>query len=131
MNVLEVLLDLWDYDVKVPINVLNNAISGIMDHQDRNSPRFLPKFSFWTQEAIKTRLNTTEYSAHPTNIVVPLKMYKSMSGLVNLAVKTLKLPGNVKQLINVANDFSTIGGVIFSIPPDADDTGCMLGVCWV
>ena len=128
MNVLEVLLDLWNFDVRLPMDVYSDALGGIMDHQDKNSPAYLPKFSFWTQMPVKTSHNTTGYNSHPTNIAVPLKMYKSFNRLINFAAKALLLPENVQEVIAVANDFSTVGGSIFAIPPDADDTGCILGV---
>ena len=128
MNVLEMLLDLNDYSVKFDKNVYEDALMAILDHQDKNSPRYLPKFSFWTQKPIFSPNNETCFIADPTNIVGPLRIYKTLNKLINFSARRLMFPPNVKETISYVNDFSAIGGSIFSIPPDADDTGCALGI---
>ena len=128
MNVLEILLDLWEYGVEYSEQGMIDAIGAMVDHQDKNSPRMLPKFSFWAQEKSTTKDGRIAFSAHPTNIAIPLRMFKTFNGFINHAVKMLMLPENIQEVVNIANDFSTVGGAIFSIPPDADDTGCALGV---
>jgi hypothetical protein len=128
MNVLEMLLNLWEYGVEYSAQGMVDAVGAMMDHQDKNSLPSLPKFSFWAQEKITTENGVTGFSANPANIANPLRIYKTFNGLINAATKMLILPENIRDVLNIVNDFSTVGGAIFSIPPDADDTGCALGV---
>jgi hypothetical protein len=120
------LLNVRDFGVNFPGHVYVNALQGIMDHQDQNSEAYIPKFNFWRQIGNES----LGYRAYPANIAVPLDAFGKLESLFEFIIKNF-FKGNTKKDVEEILEFGSIFSklsVFFAIPPDADDTGCALGV---
>lgn len=127
INVLEMLLRVREFGVEFPNDVYTNALAAIMDHLDKNSPSQIPKFNFWRQVGNES----IGYRAYPANIAVPLDDFGKAELFFEFIIKKFFIKGNTKEDLQKVLDFGSIFSklsVFFAIPPDADDTGCALGV---
>jgi hypothetical protein len=126
-NVLETLVAASQLGLSIPTRMFEDGVDAMLSHKDKNSPSSLPVFGFWNQK--KTFVNNeTVYKAYPSNINIPLDLLGKLGDILEAGAGKLGIKGDLRQLIDTANSFSKIGSSIFTIPPDADDTGCALGL---
>ena len=126
-NVLESLLAARKLGVEFDKDLFKDAMDAIVTHQDKNSPASLPIFNFWNQFPIHHG-NVSGFQATPSNIVIPLSLFGNFGGVIENAASKLDIQGDLRKLIDTADEFYKMGSTIFTIPPDADDTGCALAV---
>lgn len=75
-----------------------------------------------------TKNGTSGYKAIPSNIQIPIDQFTRLGHLVEVFAEKVNLKGDLRTIIDSADQFAEMGSSIFSIPSDADDTGCNLAV---
>ncbi len=79
-------------------------------------------------QQLVTKNGTSGYKAIPSNIQIPLDHFTRLGHLVEVFAEKVNLKGDLRTIIDSADQFAEMGSSIFSIPSDADDTGCNLAV---
>jgi len=122
--VLQTLLESFELGtISLQDSQLVDSILAVIEHRDKNTPLGTPIYSFWNQKQTFDKA----WQAYPENIAIPIS--SAVSGLENVEDVLRFL-----NLSHLADDFSVIPEFIakslnvFSIPADADDTGCNLAL---
>eukprot|EP00475_Leptophrys_vorax_P006857 TRINITY_DN1428_c0_g1_i1.p1 TRINITY_DN1428_c0_g1~~TRINITY_DN1428_c0_g1_i1.p1 ORF type:complete len:650 (-),score=192.97 TRINITY_DN1428_c0_g1_i1:49-1998(-) len=126
MFVLQALIESAELNSAIQISdfSLLDAVSAVVEHQDKNSEAGSPLYTFWNQ-----RLNSlgNHYETYPENIGTPLSQGLNGFEMVTDILHTLHLDSLADQLAPL-KDFFNVFFKDFRIPPDADDTGCNLAL---
>eukprot|EP00475_Leptophrys_vorax_P008931 TRINITY_DN15835_c0_g2_i1.p1 TRINITY_DN15835_c0_g2~~TRINITY_DN15835_c0_g2_i1.p1 ORF type:complete len:644 (+),score=160.84 TRINITY_DN15835_c0_g2_i1:90-2021(+) len=110
--------------IEVPAQSMMDALSAVLEHQDKNEEFGTPVYTFWNQE-----LNEQGNYFHtiPENIATPIGEGVQVLEKVTGVLESLNLTSALDKVQPLESFFKTFY-TEFRIPADSDDTGCNLAL---